>query len=115
MRCKSSAVNCLVRTASISDACEGNDTGSAFSDEPEGQQKMSGVYVSQHLSFLMFRKTFRGKSGSERYSGNPTVADRRGACGNVDDGKVARAAVLSRPPRQRKLHDPERPATRLHK
>src|SRR5215813_4159432 len=32
--------------------------------------------------------------GSERYSGNPTVADRRGACGNVD---VARAAVLSRP------------------
>jgi hypothetical protein len=29
MRCKSSAVNCLVRTASISDACEGNDTGSA--------------------------------------------------------------------------------------
>ena len=29
MRCKSSAVNCLVRTASISDACEGNDAGSA--------------------------------------------------------------------------------------
>ena len=46
----------------------------------------SGVYASQRLSFLMFRKTFRGKPGSERYSGNPTVADRRGACGNVDDG-----------------------------
>ena len=29
MRCKSSAVNCLVRTASISDACEGNAAGSA--------------------------------------------------------------------------------------
>ena len=42
------------------------------------------MYASQRLSFLMFRKTFRGKPGSERYSGNPTVADRRGACGNVD-------------------------------
>jgi hypothetical protein len=59
----------------------------AFADEPEGQRKMSGAYASQRLSFLMFRKTFRGKPGSERYSGNPTVADRRGACGNVDDGK----------------------------
>src|SRR6266700_5000912 len=34
MRCKSSAVNCLVRTASISDACEGNDTGSARTEKP---------------------------------------------------------------------------------
>ena len=33
MRCKSSAVNCLVRTASISDACEGNDTGSARTEK----------------------------------------------------------------------------------
>jgi hypothetical protein len=50
--------------------------------------------VSQHLSFFISRKAFRSMPGSERYSGNPTVADRRGACGNVD---VARAAVLSRP------------------
>ena len=59
----------------------------AFSDEPEGKPAMSGVYASQRLSFLMVGKTFMGKPGSERYSGNPTVADRRGACGNVDDGK----------------------------
>ena len=29
------AVNCLVRTASISDACEGNDTGSARTEKPQ--------------------------------------------------------------------------------
>ena len=34
MRCKSSAVNCLVRTASISDAYEGNDIGSARTEKP---------------------------------------------------------------------------------
>jgi len=56
----------------------------ACADEPEGKPAMSGVYASQRLSFLMVGKTFRGKPGSERYSGNPTVADRRGACGNVD-------------------------------
>ena len=66
----------------------------AFADEPAGKPAMRGVYASQRLSFLMVGKAFRGKPGSERYSGNPTVADRRGACGNVD---VARAAVLSRP------------------
>jgi hypothetical protein len=66
-----------------------------FSDEPEGKREMSGVDASQRLSFLVFRKAFRGKPGSEPYSGNPTVRDRRGACGNVDEG--ARAAVLSRP------------------
>ena len=65
----------------------------AFSDEPEGQREMSGVYASQRLSFLMFRKTFRGKPGSERYSGNPTVADRRGACGNVDDSRARRSSI----------------------
>src|SRR4029434_2928121 len=33
MRCKSSAVNCLIRTASISDTCEGNDTGFARTEK----------------------------------------------------------------------------------
>jgi hypothetical protein len=61
----------------------------SLQDEPEGQRDMSGVYASQRLSFLMFRKTFRGKPGSEPYSGNPTVRDRRGACGNVDDESCA--------------------------
>ena len=40
--------------------------------------------MSQHLSFFISRKAFRSMPGSERYSGNPTVADRRGACGNVE-------------------------------
>jgi hypothetical protein len=48
-------------------------------DEPEGKLSTRGVYASQRLSFLVSRKAFRGKPGSERYSGNPTVADRRGA------------------------------------
>src|SRR5215471_4926435 len=55
-----------------------------FSDESEGKLERSGVDASQRLSFLLCRKTFRGKPRSERYSGNPTVADRRGACGNMD-------------------------------
>ena len=64
-----------------------------FADEPEGKLAMSGVYASQRFSFLMFRKTFRGKPGSERYSGNPTVADRRGACGNVDASRARRSSI----------------------
>src|SRR5215471_12443227 len=59
-----------------------------FSDESEGKLERSGVDASQRLSFLLCRKTFRGKPRSERYSGNPTVADRRGACGNVDHGGI---------------------------
>ena len=68
----------------------------AFSDEPEGKPAMRGAYASQRFSFLMFRKTFRGKPGSERYSGNPTVADRRGACGNVDDGGTRHPPRISK-------------------
>jgi hypothetical protein len=58
----------------------------ACADEPAGKPAMRGAYASQRLSFLMVGKACRGKPGSERYSGNPTVADRRGACGNVDYG-----------------------------
>jgi hypothetical protein len=56
------------------------------------------VYASQRLSFLVFRKAFRGKPGSEPYSGNPTVRDRRGACGNVDDVSRARRSSIPTPP-----------------
>jgi hypothetical protein len=66
----------------------------AFADEPEGKREMSGVDASQRLSFLVFRKTVRGKPGSEPYSGNPTVRDRRGACGNVDDSSRARRSSI---------------------
>jgi hypothetical protein len=67
----------------------------AFSDEPEGKREMSGVYASQRLRFLMFRQTCRGKPGSERSAGNPTGADRRGACGTVDDGGTRHPPRLS--------------------
>ena len=51
------------------------------------------MYASQRLSFLVFRKAFRGKPGSEPYSGNPTVRDRRGACGNVDARRARRSSI----------------------
>jgi hypothetical protein len=65
----------------------------AFADEPEGKPAMRGVYASQRLSFLMVGKTFRGKPGSEPYSGNPTVRDHRGACGNVDASRARRSSI----------------------
>ena len=68
----------------------------AFSDEPAGKLAMSRVYASQRLSLLMVGKACREKPGSERYSGNPTVADRRGACGNVDDGRTRHPPRLSK-------------------
>src|SRR5215813_3744773 len=34
MRCKSSVVNCLVRTTSIFGTCEGNNTGGARMEKP---------------------------------------------------------------------------------
>ena len=82
-----------------------------FSDEPEGKREMSGVDASQRLSFLVFRKAFRGKPGSERYSGNPTVADRRGACGNVDDGKSRAPQFYPDPSKCRSESIAPRPAT----
>jgi hypothetical protein len=64
-------------------------------DEPVGKLTMQGLYVGQHLSLAEIRKACGGQPGSERYSGNPTVADRRGAAGNVIR-KDARACALSR-------------------
>ena len=42
--------------------------------------------MSQHLSFARYGKATVGKPRSEPDWGNPTVRDRRGACGNVDHG-----------------------------
>jgi hypothetical protein len=48
-----------------------------------------GVHVSQHLSFVFTRKATEGiRPRSEPDPGNPTVRDRRGACGNVDYGET---------------------------
>jgi hypothetical protein len=69
----------------------------AFADEPEGKPALRVVDASQRLSFLMFGKTSRGKPGSEPYSGNPTVRDRRGACGNVDARRARRSSIPTPP------------------
>jgi hypothetical protein len=46
-----------------------------------------GVYVCQHLNLALFRKATEGiRPRSEPDSGNPTVRDRREACGNVGYG-----------------------------
>jgi len=44
------------------------------------------VYVGQHLSFVRAGKATDGEPRSEPDWGNPTVRDRRGACGNADYG-----------------------------
>ena len=67
----------------------------AFADEPAGQLGMRGVYASQRLSFLMSRKTSRGKPRSAPYAGNPTGRDQRGPAETWTH--VARAAGLTRP------------------
>ena len=44
------------------------------------------MYVGQHFSFTLYGKATAGRPRSEPDWGNPTVRDRRGACGNVDHG-----------------------------
>src|SRR5712691_8752335 len=55
---------------------------SARGSKPES----AGVYVRQHVSFALYGKATVGRPRSEPDWGNPTVRDRRGACGNVDHG-----------------------------
>ncbi len=55
-------------------------------NEPASKLIAQGVYVNQHLSLGAVRKASGGKPRSEPDSGNPTVRDRRGACGNVARG-----------------------------
>ena len=69
----------------------------ACADEPAGKPALRGAYASQRLSFLMVGKACRGKPGSEPYSGNPTVRDRRGACGNVDARRARRSSIPTPP------------------
>ena len=82
---------------------------------PAGKPILNGVNMSQHLSFVDIGKAVGRKPRSEPDWGNPTVRDRRGACGNVaglgsrteahreTDGIATvpfarvRAALLSRP------------------
>jgi len=52
--------------------------------------------VSQHLSFAPYGKATAGRPRSEPDWGNPTVRDRRGACGNVDQGRTRYPPRLSK-------------------
>ncbi len=60
-----------------------NGKSSLARPRPVGKPTLSGVYMNQHLSLFAFGKAAGGYPGSEPDSGNPTVRDRRGACGNV--------------------------------
>ena len=77
------------RHLAVPGPCPGTEPGldgSRRRDEPESKLPAQGVYVGQHLSFGVGRKALGGKPRSEPDSGNPTVRDRRGACGNVAKG-----------------------------
>jgi len=66
-----------------------------------GQPAMAGVYMGQHLSLAVAGKAVGDTPGSEPDSGNPTVRDRRGACGTVaimGAGLRASGKPLNRPP-----------------
>src|SRR6266700_5016578 len=54
------------------------------------------VYVGQHLSFVLAGKATAGRPRSEPDWGNPTVRDRRGACGNVDHGGIKHPPRVSK-------------------
>jgi hypothetical protein len=62
--------------------CRAGEQWSARGSKPS----RVGVYVGQHLSFARDGKATAGRPRSEPDWGNPTVRDRRGACGNVDHG-----------------------------
>ena len=55
------------------------------------------MYASQRLSFVRCGKRPRERPRSEPDSGNPTVRDRRGACGNVTMGMAIRARKAEMP------------------
>jgi hypothetical protein len=62
--------------------CRAGEQWSARGSKPES----AGVNVSQRLSLALYGKATAGRPRSEPDWGNPTVRDRRGACGNVDHG-----------------------------
>jgi hypothetical protein len=51
-----------------------------------GEPSVSGADASQRLNLITAGKTCTGKPRSEPDSGNPTVRDRRGACGDMAMG-----------------------------
>ena len=68
------------------------EQGSALGSKPGSDR----VYVGQHLSFVLAGKTTAGRPRSEPDWGNPTVRDRRGACGNVDHGGIRHPPRVSK-------------------
>ena len=77
---------------------------------PIGKPQWSGVYMSQHLSLLAAGRPWADRPRSEPDSGNPTVRDRREACGDVGIMGVGLRPIgkpMERPPDptvQRALH-----------
>ena len=55
--------------------------------EVAGKPVVVGVYASYRLNFARIGQACEGQPRSEPDSGNPTVRDRREACGNVGYGK----------------------------
>ena len=67
-----------------------------------GEPSVSGADVSQHLNLITVGKAGMGQPRSEPDSGNPTVRDRRGACGDMAMGVGLR-------PRPKGLDEPPDP------
>jgi hypothetical protein len=72
--------------------CRAGEPWSARGSKPY----RAGVYVSQHLSFARYGKATDGRPRPEPDWGNPTVRDRRGACGNVDHGGMRHPPRVSK-------------------
>src|SRR6266516_4875936 len=68
------------------------EQGSALGSKPGSDR----VYVGQHLSFVLAGKATAGRPRSAPDWGNPTVRDRRGACGNVDHGGIRHPPRVSK-------------------
>jgi hypothetical protein len=62
--------------------------------------------VGQHFSFMLAGKATPGKPRSAPAWGNPTVRDRRGACGNVDHGGTRHPPRVSKERELVTLHLP---------
>ena len=75
-----------------------------------GSGHLVASYVGQHLSFALYGKATVGRPRSEPAWGNPTVRDRRGACGNVDHGGTSGRLSLGK----RHAQTRRRPQAILH-
>ncbi len=76
----------------VTGQCRAGEQWSDPGSKPESEE----VYVGQHLNLVLYGKATKGRPRSEPDSGNPTVRDRREACGNVDHGGIRNPPRISR-------------------